>query len=216
MKSAGRKNTMLASLAAAMILSATLLASGPAQAVSSDPVAPDAPTDAPAYDASIAAAGPNDLTWTQAKSATGPQGDNTYVPLAKPNDGDATTSALAAGGVSCTIKTGNVYKRTSGSGYTYGTVGGHPATQCTVPMVRIQQSTTLYKTVWWGLQQVAGPFNSSNSGVSSLTQTSPVRICDDLRQTTFRMIVRSTGTFPTGVSGTASAYEQATLACGTR
>jgi len=29
------------------------------------------------------------------------------------------------------------------------------------------------------------------------------------------MIVRSTGTFPTGSTGTASAYEEANLTCGT-
>lgn len=34
-------------------------------------------------------------------------------------------------------------------------------------------------------------------------------------RTTFRMIVRSTGTFPTGSTGTASAYEEANLTCGT-
>lgn len=92
---------------------------------------------------------------------------------------------------------------------------GVPTTQCTVIMIRIQQSTTLYKTVWWGLQQVAGPFNSVNTGQGRLEQTSPIRKCDDLRATTFRMIVRSTGTFPTGPTGTASAYEEAKLACGT-
>lgn len=77
------------------------------------------------------------------------------------------------------------------------------------------QTTSLYKTVWWGLQRVAGPFNSFNQGQASLTQTSPEVVCADLRDTTFRMFVRSTGTFPTGALGSASAWEGATLRCGT-
>ncbi|NQX25151.1 hypothetical protein HQQ79_15370 [Curtobacterium sp. VKM Ac-2852] len=81
--------------------------------------------------------------------------------------------------------------------------------------MRISQTTDIYKTVWWGLQKVAGPFNSVNVGQGRLQQTSPIRKCDDLRKTTFRMIVRSTGTFPTGTTGTASAYEEAKLSCGT-
>lgn len=118
-------------------------------------------------------------------------------------------------GARCTIDTGAVYKRTSGTGYQYGTVGGKPRTTCTVLMVRIEQSTTLYKTVWWGLQSVAGPFNAVNYGQGTLQQTNVQRVCNDLRSTTFRMIVRGTGVFPTGTSGTASAYEEATLSCGT-
>ncbi|WIE74077.1 hypothetical protein [Curtobacterium sp. MCJR17_020] len=125
------------------------------------------------------------------------------------------TPISAANGQRCTIDTGNVYKRKSGGIYPYGAVGGHPATQCTVIMVRISQTTDIYKTVWWGLQKVAGPFNSVNAGQGRLEQTSPTRKCDDLRETTFRMIVRSTGTFPTGSTGTASAYEEAKLPCGT-
>lgn len=174
-----------------------------------------APVDAPAYDPSVPAPGPGDLTWSQVPSA----GSETATFSAPSSTGSVSKQAVsptaAANGQSCSIDTGNVYKRKSGGIYPYGAVGGHPATQCTVVMAQISQTTELYKTVWWGLQKVAGPFNSVNAGQGRLEQTSPIRKCDDLRDTTFRMIVRSTGTFPTGSTGTASAYEEATLPCGT-
>ncbi|MFJ3958444.1 hypothetical protein [Arthrobacter sp. NPDC090010] len=75
-------------------------------------------------------------------------------------------------------------------------------------MISISQSTEMYKEVWWGLQKVGGPWNSFNQGVASLTQTSPEVICADLRYTTFKMFVRSTGKFPNGAMGSASVWEK--------
>jgi hypothetical protein len=176
------------------------------------------PADAPGYDASVLPPGPDDLTWAEAweierGSSSSFRGESPAVDRA--GSVRAPDAIEAAGGQSCRIDTGAVYKRKSGRTLPYGAVGGHPSTQCTVVMARISQSTDLYKTVWWGLQKVAGPFDSTNTGQGRLQQTSPIRRCDDLRDTTFRMIVRSTGTFPTGATGTASAFEEADLACGT-
>lgn len=214
------KTTLAAAAAACALVATSLFAVAPASAatvpasVYSSALSEGAPADAPAYDPSVPAPGPDDLTWSEVPSA----GNETASFSAPPTSGSVSTQAtspIAAGGQRCTIDTGNVYKRASGGKFPYGAVGGHPATQCTVIMVRISQTTDIYKTVWWGLQKVAGPFNSVNVGQGRLQQTSPIRKCDDLRKTTFRMIVRSTGTFPTGTTGTASAYEEAKLSCGT-
>lgn len=219
------KTALAASVAACALIATSLLAATPASAAPNAQPEPNsaltagAPADAPAYDSSVPAPGPGDLTWSQVPSATSETATFTDPASTPSATGGVSTQAVtpisAPNGQRCTIDTGNVYKRTSGKQYPYGAVGGHPATQCTVLMVRISQSTEIYKTVWWGLQKVAGPFNSVNAGQGRLEQTSPIRKCDDLRQTTFRMIVRSTGTFPTGSTGTASAYEEAKLACGT-
>ena len=219
------KTVLAASAAACALIATSLLAATPASAVTSAQTGPEAalaagaPADAPAYDPSVPAPGPGDLTWSQVPSATSEGATFSAPPVAPAAAGSISTKAVtpisAPNGQRCTIDTGNVYKRKSGGIYPYGAVGGHPTTQCTVIMARISQTTEIYKTVWWGLQKVAGPFNSVNAGQGRLEQTSPIRKCDDLRETTFRMIVRSTGTFPTGSTGTASAYEEAKLPCGT-
>ena len=208
-------------LATSALLLASLFAAGPSTAIEQSPKVPDAPADAPAYDPKVAAPKPGDLTW--AEVATAQQSLGTFTEETPKNrtskEVAAPASLSAIAGVSgqrCTIDTGNVYKRTSGSIYPYGTVGGHPKTTCNVFMISMSQTTNLYKTVWWGLQRVAGPFKSFNQGRASLIQTSPEVVCADLRESTFRMFVRSTGTFPTGAVGSASAWEGATLRCGTK
>lgn len=78
----------------------------------------------------------------------------------------------------------------------------------------INHSTTIHKRVWWGLQKVGGPFNAVNFGQSKLEQKNAAVACADNRSTTFRMITRGTIVYG-GRSYVASAYEEATLACGT-
>lgn len=215
------RTTLPAAAAICALIATSLLAAAPATAATTaqpgtnSALSGGAPAGAPAYDPSVPAPGPGDLTWSQVPS----MGSETSTFSAPSSADSVSTQAVAPlsapNGQSCSIDTGNVYKRKSGGIYPYGAVGGHPVTQCTVIMAQISQTTELYKTVWWGLQKVAGPFNSVNAGQGRLEQTSPIRKCDDLRDTTFRMIVRSTGTFPTGSTGTASAYEEAKLPCGT-
>jgi hypothetical protein len=217
-----KRSTRL-SLAACVVTAVLSICSlAPANAATTDtspPSAPGAPADAPSYDPAVPAPGPNDITWNQlAKIDTSGTFSASESNPAQPNGSvtpHGTGPITGVGGMSCTIDTGAVYKRTSGTGYQYGTVGGKPATQCTNIMISISQSTTLYKTVWWGLQQVAGPFSSSNQGEGRLQQTKVEKVCDDLRDTTFRMEVSSTGVFPNGTSGGGSAFEQATWPCGT-
>ena len=172
------------------------------------PVAPNAPVDAPAYDPVVPAAGEDDVTWAELNDIASAPSSYTETP----SDSSKRSARAASAGAGCTIDTGIVY---TGSGYPYGTVGGTPRTTCDTIMVHMTQSTTLYKTVWWGLQEVAGPFTNSNSGEGTIQQTNVQVVCADLRDTTFRMIVRNTGTFPTGSTGTATAYEEANLQCGT-
>jgi hypothetical protein len=202
-----KKIILTAMLAAAL----GVAGASPALAVSVNPVAPAAPADAPTYDPTVAAPRDGDVTWTQLEAIL--DTSSTYRD-GSPDSSEVRPDAVAAGG-GCTIDTGPVYKRASGGGFPHGAVGGKPTTTCGTLMVRMTQTTTLYKTVWWGLQKVAGPFTSSNAGQGSITQKNVIRACDDLRATTFRMIVRNTGTFPTGSTGTASAYEEANLPCGT-
>lgn len=191
-----------------------MIASGGPALATAGPAAP--PNGAPKYDSSVPPPGPNDLTWDQVQAL--PKrgtsfGPNTSATLNNPANVSAPTATT---GMSCTLDTGSVYKRTSGWEYPYGTAGGKPKTTCTVPMTSISMSTRMYKTVWWGLQQVGGPFNNQNYGVSSLTQTSVEVVCADLRNTTFRMVVTSSAVFPNGSpGGGGSAYQEALLPCGT-
>jgi hypothetical protein len=201
--------TFMAATTAAVVAGAVALA-GPAVAVERHLPSTAVAEHAPAYDPRVAPPSSGDLTWAQVEE----------VITSSPSYRDPATQASArvdavSSGAGCTINTGDVYKRASGRGFPYGTVGGKPTTTCGTLMVRMTQTTTLYKTVWWGLQKVAGPFTSSNVGQGTITQRNVIRKCDDLRDTTFRMIVRNTGTFPTGSTGTASAYEESTEACGT-
>lgn len=108
----------------------------------------------------------------------------------------------------CTLDTGPVYKRTSGG------VGGHPKTTCTIGVSSINHSTTIYKHVWWGLQNVGGPFNAVNYGQSKLEQKNAAVACADNRNTKFRMVTRGTIVYA-GRTYVAAAFEEATLACGT-
>lgn len=210
----------ISALAMSALLLASLFIAGPSTAIEHTPKASGAPADAPAYDPKIPAPKSGDLTWSEVATLGQSLGifeeETPQIQTSKEVAAPASASPIAGtSGQRCTIDTGNVYKRTSGSIYPYGTVGGHPKTTCNVLMIGISQTTSLYKMVWWGLQRVAGPFNSFNQGQASIIQTSPEVVCADLRETTFRMFVRSTGTFPTGALGSASAWEGATLRCGT-
>ncbi len=151
--------------------------------------------------------GPDDLTW--AEMAKIEKGTATF--------GENAGNGMALAAASCTLDTRYVYMRESGyQKYPpYGAAGGKPKTTCTVPMVSIRHTTNMYKTVWWGYQHVGGPFEGGNYGVSSYEQKNVEVPCADARNTTFRMVVASVGTFPDGQTAGGSAYEEANLPCGT-
>jgi len=135
-------------LATSALLLASLFTAGPSTANEHSPKAPDAPADAPAYDPKVAAPKPGDLTW--AEVATLEQSLGTFTEETPKNQTSKEVAAPASvspitgtSGQRCTIDTGNVYKRTSGSIYPYGTVGGHPKTTCNVFMISISQTTSL-------------------------------------------------------------------------
>lgn len=86
------KKVMFA-IASVLILGSLSLA-GPANASAPPPTAPGAPADAPAYDPSVPAPGPGDLTWAQVAEIE--KGSATFGPSATP--GQAHPNAVTAGG----------------------------------------------------------------------------------------------------------------------
>lgn len=160
-------------------------------------------------DDGVPSPGPDDLTWAQIAEL------NLFPDSAVFGPGIATQRPGVRASFPCNIDTGDVYKRSSGGSYPYGTVGGKPRTWCVQTMARISMTTNLYKNVWWGYQKVAGPFTSTNYNSTSLQQTNVEVVCADLRATTFQMIVESSATWPSGGVGSANAWNSATLSCGT-
>lgn len=197
--------SLLATVSVASAESAT--ASTPTTGVVEDYGTP--PPDAPAYDPAVPGPGPGDLTWEDLEERESSEGS---VHLA-PQSGDGPTLMASAG--SCTIDTRHLYKRASGSGYPYGAVGGKPKTTCSTSMRSIHHSTTMYKTVWWGLQKVGGPFQNAGFGASSYEQKTVLVPCTSTAYTTYRMEVASTGTFLNGQVAKGYAYQTAYLPCGT-
>ena len=174
------------------------------------------PVDAPKFSASQALPGPNDLTWDEVPTESSGTGEFRQTPKLQAASA-AVTPAAAKAGPACRVNTGNVYKRSSGKKFPYGTVGGHPTTVCTTPMVIIKHTTTMYKTTWWGLQH-QGNFVGIGSafGAKRYEQKNVAVICKDLRETTFKMVVASSGTQVGGGSSGAWAYEMGEkLKCGT-
>lgn len=180
------------------------LAVGMVVGVSSPAIAAESGSQLPSDVDQVSTPGPDDLTWSQVAAMK-----HRVVTFGEPGVNTASAGL-------CTLDTGPVYKRSSSNGNQYGGVGGKPKTECTGPMASIKHSTSMYKTVWWGLQYVAGPFEpSGNFGSSSYEQKSVAVNCADLRETTFRMKVTGTGTFPDGRQTTGSAFEDGTVNCGT-
>jgi hypothetical protein len=103
---------------------------------------------------------------------------------------------------------GYVYLKTSGG------IGGHPKTTCTAPVSKISHVVSMYKTVWFGLQWLGDFVGPGNQGVASYEQLNVSVACSDTRTTTFRMEVTGTVVY-LGKTYKASAYQTATLACGT-
>lgn len=157
---------------------------------------------APASAETLLGPGPDDLTW--AEVAALPAANSVFISNGK---------TRAAAGV-CSMDSGNIYKRTSGSGTLYGTVGMKPTTNCSVAMLHIVNTVHMYKTTWFGWQG-QGTWSNENSGYSSLTLKTVEVICNDLRSTEFYGIFESTGTFPGGSTAKGTVYQTATLACGT-
>lgn len=184
---------------------------------STEPVAPDAPSDAPAYDPSVPAPGPDDITWSELE-AMEDQDSRFFVQTVSdiPKDQVGTNAIIGrSGGYWCDLVTGPVYKRASGQKYLYGTVGLKPKTTCNTTMNWIRHETTVYKHVWWGLQSIR-TFTNTGYGASSYTQTTVEVVCADLRSTKFHIAVRVWGNFPGGATGGGGgAYQTGTEPCGT-
>lgn len=101
--------------------------------------------------------------------------------------------AMAAGDF-CNIVPGQMWKRTSGSGYRFGTVGGKPRmANCTSGVRSTKLESYVYKRVGWAQwTQVAGPFVSRGTG--NMQQLSVQYICKGLDQNAFQVIIIGTGT----------------------
>ena len=81
-----------------------------------------------------------------------------------------------------------VHQRASGN---YGTVGNKPYTNCDVPVTSIHQSTTVYKTAWWGNVD-SGTFTGGNSGESTYTQKNVAVTCTNSLSTTWFAVTDGT------------------------
>lgn len=199
----------------------TLAGVTPATATPMPQVAPDAPIDAPAYDPSVPAPRPGDITWDELEAMEATSSQFSALRLtATPstNTEQVGTNAIIIrnpSGYWCDLVTGPIYQRKSGSGYTFGTVGAKPITTCNTTMRWIRHEATMYKDVWWGLQRV-GIWGKTSYNSSGNTQTNIQVICADARSTRFRLHVQVTGMFPSGaIGGGGGAWMAGQWPCGT-
>ena len=147
--------------------------------------------------------GPNDLTWAQYDAL-----------LAVPDSSSYSVSSRTRAAMSCTAVVTPVYFRTSGSGYDFGSVGVKPETNCSVNMYKITNTTTMYKTVWWGFQAL-GTWTNMNTGTNKLTTKTIEIVCADTRSTEFVAVFTSEGVFPNGTSSGTVVSSSGRLGCGT-
>lgn len=130
--------------------------------------------------------------------------------------GDSSARAAKAP-VICHQDTGVVYKRSSGSGHLYGTVGAKPKITCTGgAAAHLALSTVVYKKVTLGYSKVAGAFVSKNWGESSLTQKTVEYICKTSKANHYRVIATGTVQYADSLPITASPYSdtQDKVTCG--
>lgn len=126
------------------------------------------------------------------------------------------TDARSRSYILCELFTGNVYSRTSGSGYAFGSIGFKPKTSCTSPVISIHHRAEVDKYAFLGFPFTVQQFGNSSYGVASLETKSIEVICADYRSTTFIGVVYSTVTFPNGnIVTMAAKTNDATIACGT-
>lgn len=99
-----------------------------------------------------------------------------------------------AGGDYCNIVPGQMWKRTSGNSYRYGTVGAKPRmANCTSGVRSTKLESYVYKRTGWAQWvQVAGPFVSRGTG--NMQQLSVQYVCNGLSKNAFQVIIIGTGT----------------------
>lgn len=116
----------------------------------------------------------------------------------------------------CTLDIGNVYKRTSGGKYKYGTVGAKPSTKCTGNVPRIEQSTAIYRKTAGGWAKITGDFFSFSAGVASLTQKNIEYVCKSYSKNDYKVVTLGAVWYPglKPVSGGAYEISNGKLACG--
>lgn len=112
-----------------------------------------------------------------------PTGAVNYAPASGASGG---VTPLAAG--PCTLYPSKVHQRKSGN---YGTVGNKPYTECSVSVASIHQSTTVYKTAWWGNVD-SGTFPGGNRNVSTNTQRNVEVTCTNSLSTTWFAVTDGT------------------------
>lgn len=130
---------------------------------------------------------------------------------------DSSGVSARALGVVCRQDTGVVYKRASGSGHLYGTVGAKPKITCANGSAAyLSLSTVVYKKVTGGYSKVAGAFKSQNWGAASLTQKSVEYVCKSSKANHYRVIATGTVQYAGKTPITASPYSdtQNKLTCG--
>ncbi|MFF7682856.1 hypothetical protein ACFZA2_08830 [Microbacterium sp. NPDC007973] len=146
-----------------------------------------------------------------------PEGEAAGVPAAEASRAGATATAAAylpsamsvsvkpavyaaLGGDRCRLDPGNMWKRTSGYGYKYGTVGSKPRLlECTPGVVKTGVHSDVYR--WSGVNwvKVAGTFNSYGTG--NMQQLSVQYVCANLTDRYFEVITTGWGTNSRGQTG---------------
>lgn len=106
----------------------------------------------------------------------------------------------ALGGDRCRLDPGIMWKRTSGNGYRYGTVGSKPRLlECTPGVVKTGMHSDVYR--WSGVNwvKVAGTFNSYGTG--NMQQLSVQYVCANATYRYFEVVTTGWGTNSRGQSG---------------
>lgn len=111
----------------------------------------------------------------------------------------------------CTLYPSVVHQRKSGN---YGTVGNKPYTKCDVPVTSIHQSTTVYKTAWWGNVN-SGTFTGGNGGEASYTQKNVAVTCTNSLSTTWFAVTDGTIVYNGTTYYSEVITDYATYDCGT-
>lgn len=199
------KKTMIskgfAAAAAALLLSGALVASGGsaafAQPDASSSVAEPGTVDAAAPEL------PDVLTDEEMEALAShmqnlDEGPLEFIPDAGATpDSGASLAAKAATPV-CRQDTGIIWKRTSGSKYEFGSIGGKPFIDCKgSPVAALSLTSTIYKKNSVGAWvKVAGPFKSFNSNMPRLQPTNVEYICkSDTKKNQFRLVANGSVTY---------------------
>ncbi|GAA4477400.1 hypothetical protein [Microbacterium panaciterrae] len=207
------RKRVLASLAGVALVTVGMLG-GASGAYASDPLPDPAPDAAPApdYEDTAPNAVPSNglyspmgdfITSAQMDAIPSSGGEIALVfPDAPPapDNGASGTVPVQVSGSRCYLVPGVMWSRSSGSGYTYGTIGSKPQlTNCTADVKKTGMASEVWKNNGWIWSRVAGPFNSYGTG--NMQQKSVQYICKNKGSNLYKVVTTSWGTNSRGQTG---------------